>query len=98
MRIDKRKLGTDGLHITAIVVAHNGQWAIVYNTYIGADLLLLNFWREIMKVEIQFKKGPTLTYNNVSGRDVEDAKQKALASARNEGFREAVKKITVIGA
>ena len=51
-----------------------------------------------MKVEIQFKKGPTLTYNNVYGRDPEDAKQKALASARIEGFRETVKKITVIGA
>jgi len=49
----------------------------------------------MFKVDIFFKKGPTMTYTRIPAATAIDAKIKALACARAEGCRETVKKVTI---
>ena len=47
------------------------------------------------KVEIQYRKGSYLTYNNVVADSKDEAKEKALKSAIMEGFKEKIKKVII---
>lgn len=46
-------------------------------------------------VEINFKKGPSFSCTSVPADDESQAKEKALYHARQNGFRELVKKIKI---
>lgn len=45
--------------------------------------------------EINFKKGPSFSVQNISADSVEEAKKSILQHARNNGFAAPVKKIIV---